>query len=142
MAIVRQVLPRKGNQVWTIQPSDSVLAAIQIMAERDIGALVVIEGNHPIGLLSERDYTRNVYLKDRSSPATTVREIMSSPIVPIEPGETVEACMELMTERRIRYLPVIKYGRQVGLVSIGDLVKSIISEQEHVIKQLRLFIPS
>jgi CBS domain-containing protein len=142
MAIVRQVLPRKGNQVWTIQPSDSVLAAIQIMAERDIGALVVIEGNHPIGLLSERDYTRNVYLKDRSSPATTVREIMSSPIVPIEPGETVEACMELMTERRIRYLPVIEYGRQVGLVSIGDLVKSIISEQEHVIKQLRLFIPS
>jgi len=142
MAIVRQVLPRKGNQVWTIQPSDSVLAAIQIMAERDIGALVVIEGNHPIGLLSERDYTRNVYLKDRSSPATTVREIMSSPIVPIEPGETVDACMELMTERRIRYLPVIEYGRQVGLVSIGDLVKSIISEQEHVIKQLRLFIPS
>lgn len=142
MAIVRQVLRRKGTQVWTIQPSDSVLAAIQIMAERDIGALVVIEGNHPIGLLSERDYARNVYLKGRSSPATTVREVMSAPIVSIEPGETVEACMELMTERRIRHLPVIEYGRLVGLVSIGDLVKSIISEQEHVIEQLQLFIQS
>jgi CBS domain-containing protein len=142
MATVRQVLRGKGNQVWTIQPSDSVLAAIQIMAERDIGALVVIDGNHPIGLLSERDYARNVYLKGRSSPATTVREIMSFPIVSVDPDETVEACMELMTERRIRHLPVIEYGRLVGLVSIGDLVKSIITEQEQVIEQLQLFIQS
>lgn len=142
MATVRQVLRRKGTQVWTIQPSDSVLAAIQIMAERDIGALVVVDGNHPIGLLSERDYARNVYLKGRSSPGTMVREVMSAPIVSVEPDETVEACMELMTERRIRHLPVIEYDRLVGLVSIGDLVKSIISEQEHVIEQLQLFIQS
>ncbi|MDA0703765.1 MAG: CBS domain-containing protein [Proteobacteria bacterium] len=142
MAIVRQVLRRKGNQVWTIQPSDSVLSAIQIMAERDIGALVVIEGNHPIGILSERDYARNVYLKGRSSPGTMVREVMSAPIVSVEPDETVEACMELMTERRIRHLPVMEFDRLVGLVSIGDLVKSIISEQEQVIEQLQLFIQS
>lgn len=142
MATVQQILRRKGGQVWTIRPSDSVLAAIQIMAERDIGALIVIEGSQPIGLLSERDYARNVYLKGRSSPATKVCEVMSAPIVSVEPGETVEACMELMTERRVRHLPVIEYGQLVGLVSIGDLVKSIISEQEHVIAQLQLFIQS
>ncbi|MBT5415971.1 MAG: CBS domain-containing protein [Rhodospirillaceae bacterium] len=142
MAIVRQLLRNKGNQVWTIQPSDSVLDAIRIMAERDIGALVVIEGNQPIGILSERDYTRNVYLKGRTSPGTAVREIMSAPIVSAQLDDTVEACMELMTERRIRHLPIVEYDKLVGLVSIGDLVKSIISEQEHVIEQLQLFIQS
>lgn len=142
MATVRQVLRSKGSSVWTIEPVDSVLSAIRTMAERDIGALVVVDGELPIGVLSERDYARNVYLKGRSSPDTKVREIMSSPVVSVGPDETVEACMELMTARRVRHLPVMEDGRLAGLVSIGDLVKSIITEQERVIEQLQLFIRS
>lgn len=140
MTILSQLLQSKGNDVWSIAPDASVLDAIRLMAEHHIGALLVMEGRQLAGIISERDYARKVVLKGRSSTSTTVREIMSSPVVTAEPGQTVDDAMRLMTGRRIRHLPVVRNGAVVGVVSIGDLVKSVIEDQRHTIEDLKNYI--
>lgn len=127
--------------VHTVGPDDSVLAAITKMAEKGIGALLVCDGAGPIqGIVTERDYARKVILMGRSSKDTPVRDIMSSPVMYVSPEHTNEQCMALMTDCRLRHLPVIERGKLVGLISIGDLVKDIISEQQFVIEQLQHYI--
>lgn len=140
MKTVRDVLKVKGSEVWRISPEATVLEALQRMAEKEVGALVVVDGAAVVGVISERDYARKVILHGRSSPATLVREIMTSPVVFTHPNQPIEECMAIMTERRIRHLPVLEEGKLVGIVSIGDLVKTIIAEQKFTIEQLERYI--
>jgi len=140
MVTVRQYLRIKGAQVWTTRPDDTVYEALQLMAEKDIGALLVVKGEQLVGIFSERDYARKIALHGLSSKDTLVGEIMTSRVVYVLPENTIEECMALMTENRFRHLPVIEEGRLVGLISIGDVVKSIISEQKFVIRQLEQYI--
>jgi CBS domain-containing protein len=141
MKKVTEILRSKPERtVQTIAPSASVLDAIKLMAERNIGALVVMEDEKMLGIITERDYARKVILKGRSSKDTPVREIMTSPVVCVRPDQTNEECMELMTGKRVRHLPVFDGGNLIGLVSIGDLVKDIISEQRQTIQQLEHYI--
>jgi CBS domain-containing protein len=142
MTSVAQLLKTKPNNtgVFTIGADDSVYEAIRLMAEKSIGALVVTDGDSIAGIITERDYARKVVLMDRSSKATPVREIMSKAVRFVRPDQTTEECMALMTERRMRHLPVIENDRLVGMVSIGDLVKNIIAEQQFTIQQLEFYI--
>ena len=140
MLTVRQLLGRKGHAVHTIRPEATVLEALERMAEHDVGALVVIEDGEVVGLVSERDYARKVILKGRFSKDTPVREIMSHPVFSVTSNETVAACMSLMTGRRIRHLPVIENGQLAGIISIGDVVKVIIEDQQFTIEQLETYI--
>jgi CBS domain-containing protein len=140
MAIVRHILDKKGQLVWTIRPDDTVSAAIEEMARKDVGALVVVENGEPIGIFTERHYARDVFLKGRSSPATVVRDVMRTGFAYVTPERTVEECMAIMTAERVRHLPVMDDGNLVGLVSIGDLVKSMIEDREFVIDQLTNYI--
>jgi CBS domain-containing protein len=140
MTIVSQLLAGKGEEIWTIEAEEPVLAAIQIMADRRVGALPVLRGSELVGIISERDYARKVILLRRSSAETPVWQIMTSPVVTVTPVESVRRCMELMTERRIRHLPVTDEGRLVGMVSIGDCVRHVIEEQQETIEQLEKFI--
>ena len=140
MATVQQLLKGKGHEVWTLSPNDSVLDAIRMMAEKDVGALVVAEGDQPIGIFTERDYARKVILEDRQSKTTPVRDVMSTHIVCAAPEQTIEECMAVMTEKRVRHLPVLAEGKLAGIVSIGDLVKSRIADQEFIIEQLAHYI--
>lgn len=140
MTIVSQLLAGKGEEVWTIEAEEPVLAAIQIMADRRVGALPVMRGSELVGIVSERDYARKVILLRRSSAETPVWQIMTSPVVTVTPTESVRHCMELMTERRIRHLPVTEADRLVGMVSIGDCVRIVIEEQQETIEQLEKFI--
>ena len=140
MVTVRQYLRIKGTQVWTARPDDTVYAALQRMADKDIGALLVLDGEQIVGIFSERDYARKVALHGKSSRDTRVGEIMTGWVAYVRPEQTIEECMALMTEMHTRHLPVIEEGRVVGLISIGDVVKSIISEQEFVIQQLEHYI--
>lgn len=140
MGTIRQILERKGATVTTIGPDETVYRALERMAEFDIGALVVAEGDRPIGMLSERDYARRVILKGRSSLDTAVRDVMVKKLVTASPDQTVDECLAIMTERRIRHLPVIEEERLVGLVSIGDLVKSVIDHQQSTIEQLVTYV--
>ncbi len=140
MTTVKQLLAEKGDTVWTVGPDQTVLEAIRILADKDIGALVVVEDGRPVGVFSERDYVRKVYIKGKTSPTTLVREVMSTPVVSVSPDATVEQCMATMTARRIRHLPVVENGRLVGIVSIGDLVNTIIREQNQLIEQLESYI--
>lgn len=137
MKTVRDILQVKGADVWTVAPDDTVYHALELMADKGIGAVVVLGEGRLVGVLSERDYARKVILKDRSSRETPVRAIMSERVVTVSPGTLVEQCMDLMTEKRIRHLPVVDEGRLVGLVSIGDVVKAIIAEQQYVIERHR-----
>jgi CBS domain-containing protein len=137
---IRDVLKRKGQDVWSIAPESSVYQAIEMMAERHVGALLVITNERLIGIISERDYARKVVLKGRSSKETRIDEIMTSPVIFVEPHRGVEDCMKLMTDNRIRHLPVIEDQKVVGVVSIGDLVNWIISAQDHTIQQLQNYI--
>jgi CBS domain-containing protein len=130
----------KGNQIFSVAPHDSVLRAIEIMATRHVGALLVMNEGTLLGIISERDYARKVILKNRSSHDTPVSDIMSSPAVSVTPDDTVHHCMQLMTEGRFRHLPVVKAGRVVGMLSIGDLVKAVIEEQSQHIEQLERYI--
>jgi CBS domain-containing protein len=139
---VRQLLDRKGRQVFSIAPGAAVLEAIRMMAERHVGALLVMEGESLSGIISERDYARKVILKGRSSADTPVRDIMSAPVITVPPEATVEKCMQIMTERRVRHLPVIEGARVIGMVSIGDLVKAVIAQQQQHIEQLESYIHS
>jgi CBS domain-containing protein len=140
MVSVRQLLSGKGSEVWSIDAEEPVLAAIQMMADKRVGALPVTRNGELVGVVSERDYARKVILLGRSSAETPVWQIMSSPVITVAPAEDVRKCMRLMTEKRIRHLPVVDGGRMVGVISIGDLVRAVIEEQEHTIEQLERFI--
>jgi CBS domain-containing protein len=142
MKLVKHILETKGGEIWHIAPGESVLDAIKLMAEKKIGALLVMENERLVGIISERDYARKVILRGKSSSETPVSEIMTAEVFSIEPLETVEDCMKLMTDKRIRHLPVLENGKVVGVLSIGDLVKEIIAEQEFTIRQLENYITS
>jgi len=141
MTSAAQVLKSKPRQtVESVAPSTSVFDAVKLMAEKNIGALLVMENVSIVGIITERDYARKVVLLGRSSKETPVRDIMSSPVMYVRPDQTNEECMALMTENRLRHLPVVDQGKLIGLVSIGDLVKEIISEQKFIIEQLEHYI--
>ncbi len=140
MRTVSNVLERKGTEVVTIAPLASVFDALTLMAERNIGALVVVDGMTIVGIFSERDYARKVVLKGESSRDLTVERIMTPRPACVERGHSVEECMAIMTDQRIRHLPVLEGGRLVGVVSIGDVVKSMIAEREQTIEQLEEYI--
>lgn len=142
MTTVHHVLDSKGRAVFRIDPDDPVLEAIRSMAEHHVGALLVMREQELVGIVSERDYARKVILMGRSSSETPVSQIMTTPVTTIGPETTVEECMRLMTERRIRHLPVIERGRVAGVVSIGDLVKAVIEDQQRAIEQLERYIHS
>ena len=142
MKTVEQILKTKSQHqtVYTIGPDDSVLDALKVLAEKNVGALPVVEGDQVVGIVSERDYARKLVLKGRSSAATPVREIMSAPVVTVEPKQKLDFCMNLMTDRHLRHLPVVDNGKLLGLLSIGDLVKETITEQASLIRQLEQYI--
>jgi len=141
MKTVAQLLRAKGHEVLSVSPETTVFAALQLMAEKDVGALIVLEGGRVVGIFSERDYARKVSLKGRSAKETPIREIMSPRVLYVRPEQTIEECMALMTNKRVRHLPVLEEEeRLVGVISIGDVVKAIISEQEFVIEQLQNYI--
>jgi len=142
MKTVEQILRTKSQHqtVYTIGPDDSVLDALKMLADKNVGALPVVEGDQVVGIVSERDYARKLVLKGRSSAATPVREIMSAPVVTVEPKQKLDFCMNLMTDRHLRHLPVVDNGKLLGLLSIGDLVKETITEQASLIQQLEQYI--
>ena len=140
MTTLQQLLDRKGREVWSIDPDASVFDAIQTMADRDAGALVVLEDGRLVGIITERHYARNVFLKGKSSPKTPVREVMEARVVCAPPEQTVEEAMAVMTEKRVRHLPVMEADRLIGIVSIGDLVSHIIADQKFTIEQLEHYI--
>ena len=142
MVTINQVLKQKGHVVHQISPDDTVFDAIKKMAEKDIGSLVVVENSRPIGIFTERHYARNVFLKGKSSPKTSVRHAMSDRSVFALPEHTVDECMAVMTKNRIRHLPVLDGDDLVGIVSIGDLVQSTIADQRFSIEQLEHYIHS
>ena len=142
MKTVTQLLQAKGREIHTIGPNARVFDALKLMAEKNVGALVVTEGGRLAGIISERDYARKVILLSKSSHDIAVHEIMTAKVITVQPGQTVEDCMALMTAKRIRHLPVTDGERLVGVLSIGDLVKEVIAEQEATIKQLESYIHS
>jgi len=137
---VRDILKRKGQDVWSITPDTTVYRAIEIMADKHIGALLVIVDEKLVGIVSERDYARKVVLRGRSSKETRVEEIMTSPVISVEPQHVVDECMRIVTANRIRHLPVTENGKVIGIVSIGDLVNWIISAQHQTIQHLQDYI--
>ena len=140
MVTISELLGKKGHEVWSLGPDASVYEAIELMAEKEVGALMVMEGPKAVGLISERDYVRKVILKGRSSKDTKIREIMSTHVVCARPEQIIEECMAIMTAKRVRHLPVMGADRLLGIISIGDLVKAIINEQKFVIDQLEHYI--
>lgn len=140
MLRVSYLLAFKPKSVWTVGPETPVLEAIQVMADKHIGALPVMREEELVGIVSERDYARKVILLGRSSSDTPVWQIMTSDVVTVSPDDLVHRCMEIMTERRIRHLPVVEKGRLIGIISIGDLVKAVIEEQQQTIVQLERYI--
>jgi len=137
---VRQLLQSKGNSVWSTTTGTSVYDALQLMADKNIGALVVMDGERLAGIFSERDYARRVILKGKTSRELSVSEVMTREVISVRPDQTILDCMELMTERHIRHLPVLDAGRLIGVVSIGDVVKNIISDQKDTINHLKEYI--
>ncbi len=140
MVTVGEILLDKGSSVWSISPDASVLDALKEMADKNVGALVVLEGDKLVGIISERDYARKVILKSKTSRETPVREIMNDQVWTVTPQQTVEECMQLMTEQHIRHLPVINNRRLAGIVSIGDIVRAIIEDQAFLIGQYDKYI--
>lgn len=140
MRQVRHLLDVKGNAVYSVRPDDTVYAALERMAEHGVGSLAVVDGDELVGLVSERDYARKVVLKHRSSLDTPVCDVMSSPVLSVGLDATVDECMHLCTERRVRHLPVLDDGKLTGLVSIGDLVKALLDEQSEEIAHLQRYI--
>ena len=135
-----QVLDTKGHNVWSVSPESSAYEALGLMAEKDVGALVVIDQGKVIGMFSERDYARKLVLKGQSSKETTVAEVMTKPVCYVLPWTSLNECMALMTNKHVRHLPVLENDELVGIVTIGDVVKSIISEQESVIHELKSYV--
>ncbi len=140
MKNVKDILKSKKVGILTIAPDATVLAAIQLMAEKNVGSLLVVEGDKLVGIITERDYSRKVILAGKSSSNTLVKEIMTQKLVVIQPSSTIEECMVLMIENSVRYLPVIEDGRAIGVISIGNVVNTIISEQNIVINNLQQYI--
>ena len=140
MKLVNQLLDGKGRDIVSIGPAASVFDAIKLMADKAVGSLMVMDGEAMLGIVTERDYARKVILKGRSSNSTSVSEIMTREVLTTSAAESVKSCMELMTEKRIRHLPVVEDGKVVGMISIGDLVNAIISDQQEEIEQLENYI--
>jgi len=140
MTTVKHLLDRKGRRVHSIRPDASVFDALKIMAEKNIGSLVVQEDDKLVGIITERIYAREIALKGRTSAQTSVRDVMSTNVICVRPEQSVEECMAVMTAKTVRHLPVLERGRIVGLVSIGDMVNSIIRDQEFIIDQLEHYI--
>ena len=140
MTTVRQLLDQKGRTVWSIHPDTTVFDAVAEMAEKDIGSLIVMDGEELVGIITERHYARNVILKGKTSPATLVRDIMERHVIIARPEQSVEQCMALISEKRVRHLPVLEGEMPVGMVSIGDLVKSMVSDQKFMVDQLQHYI--
>lgn len=142
MTTVQQILDSKGHDIYCVRPDDTVLHALQAMESKNVGALLVKEDDRLVGIFTERHYARKVFLRGRSSPKTLIREVMETDVIYVEPEQTAEACMALMTERRIRHLPVLRDGHLVGMISIGDLLKSIIADRDFSIDQLVRYVRS
>ena len=140
MQTVQQLLAKKGSAAWSVAPSATVFDALRLMAEKEVGALLVLEEERLVGVLSERDYARKVFLKGKSSPQTLVREIMTARVVTVRPEQSIEECMALMTVHRIRHLPAVAGDQVVGVVSIGDVVKASLEAKDFLIKQLENYI--
>ena len=140
MKTVRDILKVKGIDVWCVEPDATVFDALQRMAEKEVGALVVMQDAQVVGLISERDYARKVILHGRASPTTLVKEIMTSHVVHTHLDQSIEECMAIVTDKRIRHLPVLQDGKLIGIISIGDLVKAIIADQKFMIEQLERYI--
>jgi CBS domain-containing protein len=140
MRLVKHLLEDKSGPIHAIEPDKPVLDAIRLMADKYIGALLVMKGSQLLGIVSERDYARKVILKGRSSADTPVREIMSASVLTVAPGDSVNHCMKLMTDRRVRHLPVVDDGRVLGVVSIGDLVKAVIEDQAQELEHMQRYI--
>ena len=137
---ISEILGHKGSAVWSIAPNATVFEAIQMMADKNVGAVLVTENDKLVGIISERDYTRKVVLKGKSSKTTAVKEILSSHVIHVSPSHMVEECMRLMTDHHVRHLPVLEEEKIVGIISIGDLVNWIISAQHTAISQLQTYI--
>ncbi len=140
MKTIKDLLGNKGQEIWSVGPDATVYQAIELMADKGVGALMVMDEERPAGIISERDYARKVILQGRSSKDTSVREIMTSRLIHTSPDRSVEECMTLMTTNKIRHLPVMEADQLVGIVSIGDLVKATISDQQSTIEQLERYI--
>ena len=140
MRSVEKLLQTKGNQTWSIAPQATVYEALQLMSEKDVGAILVLEKGEVVGTFTERDYARKLILKGKFSKDTAVRELMTQEVLYVDPHNTIDDCMVLMTNNRVRHLPVLDNGQLVGIVSLGDMVKHIISEQESTIAQLEKYI--
>jgi CBS domain-containing protein len=140
MKNVKQILDAKGYDIWSVSPAESVLDSLKMMADKRVGALLVMEGDKLVGIVTERDYARKVILEGKSSADTTVREIMSSKVLCVSPERSVDECMALMTDKRARHLPVVDQKQVIGVLSIGDLVKAVIDEQQILIDQLQHYI--
>ena len=140
MEFVSQFLEKKGHDVWWVAPETTVFDALQLMANKKVGALLVLEEDSLVGVFSERDYARKVTLKGKSSKDTPVRDIMSTKIVCVTPNQSTEECMSLMTEKRVRHLPVMDGEKLIGIISIGDVVKAVIADREDIIEQLEHYI--
>lgn len=142
MTTVQQILDAKGHDIYFVRPDDTVLHALEMMESKNVGAVLVKVDDRLVGIFTERHYARKVFLRGRSSPKTLIREVMETDVVYVEPGQTAEACMALMTEKRIRHLPVLRDGGLIGIISIGDLMKSIIADREFSIDQLVRYVRS
>jgi CBS domain-containing protein len=140
MRTAYDIIQYKGGTVWSVNPSDTVLHALGVMAEHEIGAVLVLEGERIAGILTERDYARKVVLAGRSSKESPVGDVMTAAVICVSPDRTTDECLALMTDKRVRHLPVVDHKALIGMVSIGDLVRATIAEQEHVIEQLQLYI--
>ena len=140
MKSVNDILKSKGNAVWAVKPDDTVLDTLKLMAEKEIGALLVMEGEKLVGIVTERDYARKVILEGKSSRSATVAEVMTDKVLCVNPQQTVDECMALMTDKRARHLPVLDHKQVIGVVSIGDLVKALINEQQVIIDHLQNYI--
>ena len=140
MRLVKHLLEGKGSAIYAIEPHKPVLDAIRMMADKYVGALLVMESGQLVGIVSERDYARKVILMGRSSADTPLREIMSAPVTTVTPGDSVNHCMKLMTDKRMRHLPVVENGKVIGMLSIGDLVKAVIDDQAEQLEHLQRYI--
>ncbi len=140
MATINDLLKNKGNQVWSVSPNASVIQTLQLMAEKDVGAILVLEGEHIAGIVSERDFVRAIAKTERCTLNTTILEYMTTTVVTVDPDTTLDECMKLMTDEHFRHLPVLKDGKPVGLISIGDLVKDLVTSKESTIDNLQNYI--
>ncbi len=140
MKSVKDILYSKGHEIWSVKPNDTVFDAVKLMADKGIGAVLVLDGDKLVGIVTERDYARKIILEGKSSKDSSVSEIMTTQVLCVSPERTIEECMALMTDKRARHLPVLDHERVVGIVSIGDLVKAVISEQQVLIDHLQHYI--